>query len=103
MRASAAASDESVMRHRNAATPVPTALTSLCRTGRGTCPPQRHQHAHSQPEDTVKFGVMYNTGGYGVVDPDAMLVVARHAEACGFESFYVAEPVALYPGATGGA
>jgi probable F420-dependent oxidoreductase len=51
----------------------------------------------------VKFGVMYNTGAYGVVDPDAMIAVARHAEACGFESFYVPEHVALYPGASVGA
>jgi probable F420-dependent oxidoreductase len=51
----------------------------------------------------VKFGVMYNTGAYGVVDPDAMLAVARHAEECGFESFYVPEHVALYPGASVGA
>jgi alkanesulfonate monooxygenase SsuD/methylene tetrahydromethanopterin reductase-like flavin-dependent oxidoreductase (luciferase family) len=28
----------------------------------------------------VKFGVTYNTGYYGVVDPDAMLAVARHAD-----------------------
>jgi probable F420-dependent oxidoreductase len=48
----------------------------------------------------VKFGVMYNTGAYGVVDPDAMLAVARHAEACGFESFYTPEHVALSPGAS---
>ena len=33
----------------------------------------------------MKFGVMYNTGVYGV-DPDAMIAVARHAEDCGFES-----------------
>src|SRR5580700_5479350 len=46
---------------------------------------------------------MYNTGAYGGVDPDAMLAVARHAEACGFESFYVPEHVALYPGASVGA
>jgi probable F420-dependent oxidoreductase len=51
----------------------------------------------------VKFGVMYNTGAYGGVDPDAMIAVARHAEACGFESFYVPEHVALYPGASVGA
>jgi probable F420-dependent oxidoreductase len=51
----------------------------------------------------VKFGVSYNTGAYGVVDPDAMIAVARHAEACGFESFYVPEHVALYPGASFGA
>ena len=51
----------------------------------------------------MKFGVSYNTGAYGVVDPDAMIAVARHAEACGFESFYVPEHVALYPGASFGA
>ena len=51
----------------------------------------------------MKFGVNYNTGAYGVVDPDAMIAVARHAEACGFESFYVPEHVALYPGASFGA
>ncbi len=51
----------------------------------------------------MKFGVSYNTGAYGVVDPDAMIAVARHAEACGFESFYVPEHVALYPGASLGA
>jgi probable F420-dependent oxidoreductase len=49
----------------------------------------------------VKFGVMYNTGVYGV-DPDAMIAVARHAEDCGFESFYVPEHIALYPGAAVG-
>ena len=32
-----------------------------------------------------------------------MIAVARHAEACGFESFYVPEHVALYPGASFGA
>jgi len=51
----------------------------------------------------VKFGVTYNTGAYGVVDPDALIAVARHAEDCGFESFYVPEHVALYPGASVGA
>ena len=50
----------------------------------------------------MKFGVHYNTGVHGV-DPDAMLAVARHAEACGFESFYLPEHVALYPGAGFGA
>jgi probable F420-dependent oxidoreductase len=49
----------------------------------------------------VKFGINYNTGVLGV-DPDAMIAVARHAEACGFESFYVPEHVALYPGASFG-
>ena len=51
----------------------------------------------------MKFGVNYNTGGYGVLDPDAMIAVARHAEDCGFESFYVPEHIALYPGASIGA
>jgi alkanesulfonate monooxygenase SsuD/methylene tetrahydromethanopterin reductase-like flavin-dependent oxidoreductase (luciferase family) len=41
----------------------------------------------------VKFGVSYNTAVYGV-DPDAMSAVARHAEDCGFESFYLPEHVA---------
>jgi probable F420-dependent oxidoreductase len=46
----------------------------------------------------VKFGITYNTGVYGV-DPDGMIAVARHAEDRGFESFYVPEHIALYPGA----
>jgi probable F420-dependent oxidoreductase len=46
----------------------------------------------------VKFGLSYNTGFYGT-DPDQMIAVARHAEECGFESFYVPEHIALYPGA----
>jgi probable F420-dependent oxidoreductase len=50
----------------------------------------------------VKFGISYNTGVYGV-DPDGMIAVARHAEDCGFESFYVPEHIALYPGAKVGA
>jgi alkanesulfonate monooxygenase SsuD/methylene tetrahydromethanopterin reductase-like flavin-dependent oxidoreductase (luciferase family) len=50
----------------------------------------------------VKFGLSYNTGAHGV-DPDAMIAVARHAEDCGFESFYLPEHVALYPGASFGA
>jgi probable F420-dependent oxidoreductase len=49
----------------------------------------------------VKFGVVYNTGHYGV-DPDALAALARHAEDCGFESFYLPEHVALYPGASFG-
>src|ERR1017187_9953720 len=35
-------------------------------------------------------------------DPDQMIAVARHAEDCGFESFYVSEHIALYPGASMG-
>ena len=50
----------------------------------------------------MKFGVHYNTGSYGV-DPGALIALARHAEACGFESFYLPEHVALYPGASVGA
>jgi probable F420-dependent oxidoreductase len=49
----------------------------------------------------VKFGVVYNTAYYGV-DPDAMGALARHAEDRGFESFYLPEHVALYPGASFG-
>jgi probable F420-dependent oxidoreductase len=50
----------------------------------------------------MKFGLTYNTGVHGT-DPDQMTAVARHAEACGFESFYVSEHIALYPGAAVGA
>jgi probable F420-dependent oxidoreductase len=50
----------------------------------------------------VKFGITYNTGYYGT-DPDNMAAVARHAENCGFESFYVPEHIVLYPGAKAGA
>ncbi len=46
----------------------------------------------------MKFGLSYNTGFYGT-DPDQMIGIARHAEACGFESFYVPEHIALYVGA----
>jgi alkanesulfonate monooxygenase SsuD/methylene tetrahydromethanopterin reductase-like flavin-dependent oxidoreductase (luciferase family) len=53
-------------------------------------------------EDAVKFGLIYNTGSYGT-DPDQLIAVARQAEACGFESFYLPEHIALYPGATIGA
>ena len=46
----------------------------------------------------MKFGLSYNTGFLGT-DPDQLIAVARHAEDCGFESFYVSEHIALYPGA----
>ena len=49
----------------------------------------------------MKFGLIYNTG-YSGTDPDQLIAAARHAEACGFESFYVTEHIALYPGATVG-
>jgi alkanesulfonate monooxygenase SsuD/methylene tetrahydromethanopterin reductase-like flavin-dependent oxidoreductase (luciferase family) len=45
----------------------------------------------------VKFGIIYNTGQLGV-DPSRIIAVARHAEDCGFESFYLPEHIALYPG-----
>ncbi len=46
----------------------------------------------------MKFGIIYNTGQLGV-DPARIMAVAGHAEDCGFESFYVPEHIALYPGA----
>jgi probable F420-dependent oxidoreductase len=49
----------------------------------------------------VKFGLMYNTAYHGS-DPGRMAAVARHAEECGFESFYTPEHIVLYPGAAFG-
>jgi probable F420-dependent oxidoreductase len=49
----------------------------------------------------VKFGLTYNTAYHGS-DPDLMAAVARHAEDCGFESFYTPEHIVVYPGATAG-
>ena len=49
----------------------------------------------------MMFGLSYNTGVYGT-DPDQMIAAARHAEQCGFESFYLPEHIALYPGAAVG-
>jgi probable F420-dependent oxidoreductase len=46
----------------------------------------------------VKFGVSYNPGFLGT-DPGHLAAVARHAEECGFESFYLPEHIVLYPGA----
>src|SRR6201992_1943637 len=46
----------------------------------------------------MKFGLSWNTGFLGN-DPVLRVAAARHAEACGFESFYVPEHIALYPGA----
>jgi probable F420-dependent oxidoreductase len=51
-------------------------------------------------DDTdVKFALLYNTAFLGT-DPDQLVAVAQHAEECGFESFYLPEHIALYPGAT---
>ena len=49
----------------------------------------------------MKFGLAYNTAYYGA-DPDLMAAAARHAEECGFESFYLPEHIVLYPGASAG-
>jgi hypothetical protein len=46
----------------------------------------------------MKFGLSYNTGLLGT-DPANLKAIARHADDLGFESFYVPEHVALYPGA----
>jgi probable F420-dependent oxidoreductase len=62
----------------------------------------RRRHSRSCGRNAVKFGISYNTGYYGL-DPDSMAAVARHAEDCGFESFYVPEHIVLYPGAKAGA
>lgn len=50
----------------------------------------------------MEFGLTYNTAIFGT-DPDQLIAVARHAEQCGFESFYLPEHIALYPGAAVGA
>jgi probable F420-dependent oxidoreductase len=50
----------------------------------------------------MKFGVMYNTAVSGT-DPGPLAAFARQADELGFESFYVPEHVALYPGASVGA
>jgi probable F420-dependent oxidoreductase len=49
----------------------------------------------------MKFGISYNTAVHGT-DPGHIVAVARHAEQCGFESFFVSEHIALYPGARAG-
>lgn len=46
----------------------------------------------------MKFAVSYSTPYYGV-DPDKIVAYAQHAEDCGFESLYLPEHIALYPGA----
>ena len=46
----------------------------------------------------MKFGVAFNTAYFGT-DPEVIAGYAQHAEACGFESFYMSEHVALYKGA----
>ncbi|GAA4204270.1 TIGR03619 family F420-dependent LLM class oxidoreductase [Streptosporangium oxazolinicum] len=46
----------------------------------------------------MKFGISYSTPYYGVA-PDRIMAFARLAEECGFESLYLPEHIALYPGA----
>lgn len=46
----------------------------------------------------MKFGLLYNTAVAGT-DPANLTTIARHADDLGFESFYLPEHVALYPGA----
>ena len=48
------------------------------------------------------FALSYTTPFFGP-DPDRLVTVAKQADACGFEGFYVPEHVALYPGARIGA
>jgi probable F420-dependent oxidoreductase len=50
----------------------------------------------------VKFGIAYNTAYHGM-DPTRLVALAAQAEDCGFESFYLPEHIALYPGARLGA
>lgn len=49
----------------------------------------------------MKFAVSYHTAAHGI-DPDRMIAYAQRAETLGFESFYLPEHIALYPGATVG-
>ncbi|MEV6832012.1 LLM class F420-dependent oxidoreductase [Amycolatopsis sp. NPDC051102] len=46
----------------------------------------------------MKFGISYSTPVFGT-DPGTLAGFARDAEECGFESLYLPEHVALYPGA----
>lgn len=48
------------------------------------------------------FALSYSTPFFGA-DPERLVQVARHAEACGFDALYVPEHVANYPGARIGA
>ena len=51
----------------------------------------------------MRFGIIPPVRMGVTADPRWMTWFARHAEACGFESFYLPEHVALYPGASVGA
>jgi probable F420-dependent oxidoreductase len=56
----------------------------------------------AQKGSGVKIGLSYNTGIYGA-NPGQMAALAKHAEDCGLESFYLSEHIVLYPGARAGA
>jgi probable F420-dependent oxidoreductase len=45
----------------------------------------------------IKYGVVYHSGLFGIA-PEQVTALARHAEQCGFESFFTTEHIALYPG-----
>jgi probable F420-dependent oxidoreductase len=47
----------------------------------------------------MKYGLVYHTGFFGI-EPAQVTGLARHAEECGFESFFTTEHIALYPGVT---
>jgi probable F420-dependent oxidoreductase len=47
----------------------------------------------------MKYGLVYHTGFFGIA-PEQVTGLARHAEQCGFESFFTTEHIALYPGVT---
>ena len=47
----------------------------------------------------LRYGIVYHTGFFGIA-PEQVTGVARHAEECGFESFFTTEHIALYPGVT---
>jgi len=83
--------------------PVQWAVSPQPECGRGghAFPPYRALSACQEGRDDLKFGLAYNTAYYGA-DPDLMAAAARHAEECGFESFYMSEHVVVYPGATAG-
>jgi len=46
----------------------------------------------------MKYAISYSPPFHGV-DPDVITAYAQHAEACGFEGFYLPEHIVLYPGA----
>ena len=70
----------------------------MCVPGRDLLSPLFRPGLRSEGRDELKFGLAYNTAYYGI-DPDLMIAAARHAEKCGFESFYTSEHIVMYPGA----